>query len=374
MRALAKHLPLNSLGLPTGYWRPDLLPLREDIDDALSELDQPDNQEVNNEQNGPDLQTDPSAEDCDNGENFANGDQFNLFDNIAEGTHDKKEAACVKVSTAVTEASRYGSNKLPALLGIELPSITTPLGLPQEVLDSAFTPLSYEEGYPALPSGWPFWEPLEFEPPEAHQEFKRYLELGKKEFRILPQLANSSEHLEMLNLYSALYYWPIRARCYDLFYQASRKREREALVYDLELDHLKCAQKYRSQIEEYMDSSEFQELITPMVAVNLLKLCWQMERVSAGLPLNGAPNSNFSGGRAGQGQDVPQGSSLELVIRSMIKREREAVPEATVLNADGTPVDPQEDMASAFQDRLLSSPELVELAQELVLKLSTTRG
>jgi hypothetical protein len=261
------------------------------------------------------------------------------------------------------------------LLGIELPNIKTPLGLSQEVLDSAFTPLSYEEGYPALPSGWPFWETLEFEPPEAHHEFKRYLELGKKEFRILPQLATDSNHLELLNLYSALYYWPIRARCYDLFYQASRRREREALVYDLELEHLKCAQKYRSAIEEYMDSSEFQELITPMVAVNLLKLCWQMERVSAGLPLNGASTSNFSGGGGRPGNDVPQGSSLELVIRSMIKREREAVPhESIVLNADGTPVDPQEDASQVFQDRLLSSPELVELAQELVLKLSTTRG
>jgi|GEM_PF-3668252 len=341
MRALTKHLPLNSLGLPTGFWRPDLLPLQESVNDEL-------NQVTNEYEEKIALTTD---------------DQLDLFN--------PPDISFLQFSTAASERPHHQSSNLPALLGIEIPGIQTPLGLPQEILDSAFIPLSYEEGYPALPSGWPFWERLEFEPEVAHSQFKRYLELGKKEFRILPQLADTEAELAELNLFSSLYYWPVRARCYDLFYQASRKRQRESLIYDLELEHLQTAQKYRAAIEEYMDTSEFTDLLTPMVAVNLLKLCWQMERVSAGMPLNG-PSSPFSSGGGARQGELPQGSSLELSIRQLIRREREAVPhEALTLDADGKVINAADDAANAFQDRLLSNPELVTLAQELVLKLTS---
>lgn len=61
--------------------------------------------------------------------------------------------------------------------------------LNQSILRAAFVPLSYDEGYPALPDGRPFWAQLEFEPPEVYAAFQMYLEMGTKGHRELYRLA-----------------------------------------------------------------------------------------------------------------------------------------------------------------------------------------
>ncbi len=403
MKELAKHLPLNSLGLPTGFWRADLLPLDELTARALGSATAGNEEETHNgvlssesegvETSRSGASTPSKATDWASGITHHDGSPdtgSGLSDLGRHSDHPSTGGQLESLTSAsqpllpyrhtnndTDEDSDDGSyvnqaeSNLPAILG--LISVPTPLGLDQDVLDSAFVPLSYDEGYPALPDGQPFWNQLNFESDEAFQRFCEYVELGKKEFRILPNIAKGPADLQSLIQYSSFYYWPHRSRCYDLFFAASKKREREFLIYDLELSHLKEAQTLRKKITEYMETTEFMDMMTPMVAVNLLKLTWQMERASAGLPANGPSNGGFGNKGKGEGE-LPESSSLELVMRTMINKERAIMPDQAdkgkTINPDGTISDPARD----FHDKLLQSPDIAVLAQELIFKITSGKG
>lgn len=65
------------------------------------------------------------------------------------------------------------------------------LVLDEKVLKAAYVPLSYDEGYPTLPDGRPFWNKLDFEPMDAYIAFQAYLEQGTRGNRQVFLLSNS---------------------------------------------------------------------------------------------------------------------------------------------------------------------------------------
>ncbi len=69
--------------------------------------------------------------------------------------------------------------------------------LDERVLKGAYVPLSYDEGYPTLPDGRPFWSQLDFEPPESYAAFRAYLDQGTKGHRELFRLADRKD-IQML--------------------------------------------------------------------------------------------------------------------------------------------------------------------------------
>jgi hypothetical protein len=78
------------------------------------------------------------------------------------------------------------------------PEVSSDYRLPTAVLDErqlrlAFVPLHYDEGYPVLPNGKPFWQQFEFEPRDAFTGFQCYLKQGATGSRQLFMLAESHE-------------------------------------------------------------------------------------------------------------------------------------------------------------------------------------
>jgi hypothetical protein len=177
------------------------------------------------------------------------------------------------------------------------------LQLDERLLRVAYVPLCYDEGFPTLPDGQPFWAQLDFEPVHCYLAFQAYLEQGTRGTRQLGALvtdndvqiriassrrgvsarsivaktsnehtmrgvvtsphimlksdalstieggANSSDLQEWL----VLYCWVARARAYDLFYVNSIRRSREMLSVTIENEHLLASTRLYQKLMLYID-------------------------------------------------------------------------------------------------------------------------
>jgi len=68
----------------------------------------------------------------------------------------------------------------------------------------------------------------------------------------------------------------------------------------------------------------------------------------------------------GKNDGQQQGASLELILRQLVQRETAGGVGAINSSEQG------EQKVQKMADRILSSPDLTEMAQELIIKLSTT--
>ncbi len=229
--------------------------------------------------------------------------------------------------------------------------------LDEQKLMTAYVQLKYDEGFPATPTGEPFWSILDFEPPGAHLVFQAYLESGTKGLRMLSSLSNRWR-LEDLLIYFQLYYWGPRAKSYDLFKAASRQREMSHAINTLQDDHLLKATKLMDIAMTYVKGDDFEELLTPKVAIDLAKLAFQIQRLSTGLPAM-SPAVNGDGGSASVH------ASVEVILRQLVGDQPLNVSDEGVTGATSR--------RARIRERLLSDPETAAAAQELILRLTAPK-
>ncbi len=226
-------------------------------------------------------------------------------------------------------------------------------------LKAAYVPISYAEGFPVLPEGRPFWLQMAFEPSDAYQAFEEYLAQGNNGARQLFLLEGHPDDSSTLNGYSLqdlhsffyLYYWQDRSRSYDIFRIAQFRKVKENRAMELEDDHFLKAQQLFDKCMAYIESEDFMDMLTPKAAIDLLKTVVQLQRISAGLQAN-APSTP---------KDATEGASLEVVLRQIAGNNQDGMS-ITVNQGE----DDHAHMELALQD-----PSTAALAQELVIKLNT---
>lgn len=184
----------------------------------------------------------------------------------------------------------------------------------QSSLDSSVEALSYDDGYPTLKSGSPFWTQMAHEPHQAYVLFQRFLELAEDEgIRLLDTLSTQeATPLENLRELALEYYWSARSKAYDLFIVAAEAKKREARTRKMENNHYDVAGGVLDKIIGRINDEP--ELISKMDAKDLLdtfEMMVKVQRLSLGL----------TGQAASSTQQLPMnpGASVEVIMRSLTK-------------------------------------------------------
>ncbi|KKN19221.1 hypothetical protein LCGC14_0947900 [marine sediment metagenome] len=330
IKALAGELPLNDFGLPTGIYRVDLLPFHNYKPTHTNGHALPRPSEV--------------------------------------GSPEPSESP----SSLSPEDEARGDPSLPVEYRVA--------GFLAASLPNAFVPLQYDEGFPAFENGQAFWYQLDSEPSDIFRAFETYLQMacgragvsgdpedpedegdpGKAAagtrsisslVAMLHPAANDIELLSIIEHYKRayhVYYWGLRARAYDLFRVAQHRRRQEIRAIETQDEHYIDAKRIRHKIMQYINGDEeFWELMTPKVAIDLLKQTTSLERISAGLP---------AAGPAAAGSEDRSGESLELTFRTIAQSNR-ASSEGTVVDEEGE-----------LLDRALEDPVAVEILQRLIIR------
>lgn len=316
-KELVHKLPVNDFGLPTGIYRPDLLP-NVDADDQSSTGDDGDG-------------ASPQVSD-DSGQS--------LF--IGELLEDRDDEDSVKVRELIPQQRSM------------VDSVSA------SDLQAAYVPLSYDEGYPTLPQGMPLWGQFPFEPPQAHEVFQLYLRmahesgLGVRMLSELPSFAiKHGVHVDMADIheYYHLFYWGVRSRAFDMVQVASLQKQQELRAIQVQDSHYDLSNDIMSKLKDYMnDEEDFWDMMTPKTAVDLMKAAATLQRTAVGLPASGPPQHK-------EGQD-PRGSSFEFILRQVAQKS------GTQHN------DTHDDNSSNLLGDILNDPEMIVHAQELILRMN----
>lgn len=237
---------------------------------------------------------------------------------------------------------------------------------------AAFYQLSYEEGFPTLPDGRPFWHKWDNEPAEAFAAFELYVDLASTGPRYIQQLLQSSEllhlmpnlNIQQLQEFYHLYYWKERARAHDLFKEAAYRhiRTRRALQTD---DYLyDKSTKILDMAVRAMDTPEFQKQLQndPKLALDVFDKMARVRRTAAGMPA-AAPMDD----------DARKLPDFEVTMRQVV--ERSVTPHNSA--SSGTTIDEKGRIIpnnNAFLRGALNDPRTARLLQEVVIKMSTQEG
>jgi len=261
-------------------------------------------------------------------------------------------------------------------------------GFPSHMLQVAVVSIAYQEGFPTLPSGAAFWQQLDFESPEAFASFQQYLMMplhdatpedadtplselntssgdikgvmdagGARSLYSLAATLSQGEGTEnvlmqaqRLQEYFTYNYWPQRAKAFDMFRVVQFRKMQEVRAIELQNDHYIKSNRLFAQLMQYFESEEdFWDMLTPKVAIDMLKVVSGMQRLSSGLPA-GAP----------KGTPQEEGTSVEVMYRTIAQEQQ------THTVVAGTDADNKQLLANT-----LSDPTLTNLAQELIIKMSS---
>ncbi len=207
-----------------------------------------------------------------------------------------------------------------------------------EILDSARVELSYAEGFPALPSGRPFWTQLETEPKVAHEAFEAYIQLGGAR-----QIHNLFQYdMSDLQEWFNTYYWNYRVVAFDLYRIAHHKKIQLQRLLDVQNKHYAMAERYLGTVSRYLDgvSDEEMERIGPEKAVNMMEKLVKIQRMSVGLSATGNE-------RAEELQKVQPVN----IIMAQVSGDRQRVQKVDDV------------------DLLMDNPDAIDAAQELIIKM-----
>lgn len=213
------------------------------------------------------------------------------------------------------------------------------------LVDIARVPLHYDEGYPALDSGLPFWQKLDFEPKEAYDAFVFYLQMDGA--RKLSDLI--AYDMGDLKQWFHLYYWDYRVKAFDLYRVANYQRNKLRRMLSTEDKHYRMADKLFTQLAETMETADFATKLSeldPDKLVKVLDTVVKVQRISAGL--------NATGGKSDEAQPVKQHTTVNIMNK---------LTENDVVRAEEEQV-----------DVLSENPDMVTQVQDMLLDLQSKKG
>lgn len=234
-------------------------------------------------------------------------------------------------------------------------------------LEAATVPITWDYGYPAIDDTTPMWERLDWEPAHLFDAFLRYLELpkaseGDNPVRMLPLLSQAlGIPVKELADASNTYYWAIRFRAYDLYLIACHQKQREQRIMTIEGKHFTMAENYLKKIDTILgkrldrdlqelqdqDSSVHDDLKLKDL-VDIIQKLTTIQRIAVGIPANGVDQSEtFQVGRRNQ--------TTEDAFKEIASH--------------GSPAK-KSDSRSASMDQLLSNPDDLAAAQDLIIRAS----
>lgn len=233
--------------------------------------------------------------------------------------------------------------------------------------EAALLELDYSQGYATLPNGETFWNQMPHESAEDFRCFHHFLGMPRqsrgnehapsapvRQLNLLKPITGKSS-VELLSL-SYQYYWPERARAYDLFMVASHQKQKELRTQNIEDKHFERAQRFVEYAETYLEEvfadPEAAEL-TPKEAFDMMHKMMMMQRLSVGLSPNGA--------HAGKDENkTPANASLEVIMRTIAKN-------AGIESAD-------QKSTQALTQELFKDPDNLYKAQELIIRMGDIKN
>lgn len=233
--------------------------------------------------------------------------------------------------------------------------------------EASLVELDYSQGYASLPNGESFWSQMPHEGADDYRAFKFFLDMPRQDHsqnfapsapvRQLNLLkpATGKSGVELLSL-SYQYYWPERARAFDLFKVASHQKQKELRTQDIEDKHFDRAARFVEYAEHFLEGvfqdPEAHEL-TAKEAFDMMHKMMMMQRLSVGLSPNGA-HANKDENRA------PANAPLEVIMRTIAKN-------AGIEGAD-------QKSTQALTQELFKDPDNLLRAQELIIRMGDIKN
>lgn len=249
---------------------------------------------------------------------------------------------------AAINALLHGTNTSEDPTTTTIPPLRVgPAGI-QEVnalVDVARVPLTYDEGYPALDSGLPFWHQLSFEPKTAYDAFVFYLEQDGA--RKLSDLI--AYEMGELKQWFTLYYWDYRVKAFDLYRVANYQRTKLRRMLSTEDRHFKMADKLFGKLGEIVESADFidkLDKLDPEKLIKVLDTVVKVQRISTGL--------NATGGKSEETPPVKQHTTVNIM---------NTLTQNDVVRADEEQV-----------DVLSENPDMITQVQDMLLDLQSKKG
>lgn len=319
VKRFGSRIPTTSEGLPTGYYRTDMLPAYPIAPQQLEA------------QTSGVTPTSPGA----------------------EPTH---EDASSKAKATVS----------PQVPGGQVAQDRADLA---DVLRAAFVELNFDHGYPGIPNGMPFWHKLEFESGFAFAAFQLYLESGQEGPRELFSVASNEELLRVasaqhqrqlspqellfaLQEYFTLNYWSSRAKAFDLYKESAWRHQRLKRQVRTENSHFEIAEQLMAKLAVYFGSERFMNEMTPKAAIDALGKIVAIQRISLGLPASGPLAAN----------QQPEATSFEMIMRNVATTQGAGQAAGQRGVAEHT-----KDML----DQVLADPTAANNLQEVIIRVTS---
>jgi hypothetical protein len=238
-----------------------------------------------------------------------------------------------------------------------------------DVLRAAFVELNFDHGYPGIPNGMPFWHKLEFESGFAFACFQLYLESGQDGPRELFSVASNEELLRVasaqhqrqlgpqellfaLQEYFTLNYWSSRAKAFDLYKESAWRHQRLKRQVRTENSHFEIAEQLMAKLAVYFGSERFMNEMTPKAAIDALGKIVAIQRISLGLPASGPLAAN----------QQPEATSFEMIMRNVATTQGAGQASGQRGVAEHT-----KDML----DQVLADPTAANNLQEVIIRVTS---
>ncbi len=369
LRGLTEVLPLNDFGLPVGIYRTDLLPFDDyDPHARAPRLVAPEvKARPRYVEQGP---TDAELE-------LLEHEMEELVSDVDEEGNVVKDATQNKGMVHIKEEeASLGATSTQEDLE---PYVKRKAGFPINALDNAFVPLNYDEGYPALSGGTPFWSKLDFEPADAFAIFQRFLQMpagtcadedglgatsasGERSVSALTEVMHDRDgellgYMEQYKMYSHLYYWGLRAKSYDFYRVAAHRKQQELRAIESQDEHYFDARGLRNKLMHWIGENEedFWDMLTPKTAMDMMDKLIKIERISVGLGAAGPSGS-------GKGEGNLGGQTLEVMVQQVAKSS----------HTKGVIIDNATE--ELIEDAMLDDEDMLENMQALIVRIQSNGG
>lgn len=239
-----------------------------------------------------------------------------------------------------------------------------------EQLRAAFVELTFDYGYPGLPNGMPFWHKLDFESGFAFAAFQFYLESGQDGPRELFMIAENDElHnvasnqvgrtitkqelLFSLQEYFIVNCWAPRAKAFDLYRETAWRHQRLRRQNTTENSHYNLADALLAKLKEYFQTERFINEMSPKAALDALAKLVAIQRISIGLPASGPLPVN----------QQPDATSFEMIMRNVAMQQGAGnSQQAGAQHAAHT---------KQLMDQVLSDPTAAGNLQEVIIRITS---